>query len=69
MYEWWEGLSGILKVLYIIAIPSTLLLVVQTVMIVMGFGEHGVDANPSDTCKGYLAAILPFLRDCDIDKC
>ncbi len=49
MYEWWEGLSGILKVLYIIAIPSTLLLVVQTVMIVMGFGEHGVDANPSDT--------------------
>ena len=35
MYEWWEGLSGILKVLYIIAIPSTLLLVVQTVMIVM----------------------------------
>lgn len=49
MNAWWEGLSGVLRVLYVIAIPSTLLLVVQTVMIVLGFGEHGTDANPSDT--------------------
>ncbi|MDE7327282.1 MAG: hypothetical protein K2N63_13580 [Lachnospiraceae bacterium] len=49
MYAWWEGLSGALKVLYIIAVPSTLLLLVQTVMIVLGFGENSMDANPSDT--------------------
>lgn len=49
MYAWWESLSGVLRVLYVIAIPSTLLLIVQTVMIVLGFGEHGADANPSDT--------------------
>lgn len=49
MYAWWESLSGVLRVLYVIAIPSTLLLVVQTVMIVVGFGEHGAAANPSDT--------------------
>lgn len=49
MYAWWESLSGVLRVLYVIAIPSTLILLVQTVMIVLGFGEHGADANPSDT--------------------
>ena len=49
MYEWWESLSGVLRVLYVIAIPSNLLLFVQTVMIVLGFGEHSADANPSDT--------------------
>jgi hypothetical protein len=49
MYAWWESLSGVLRVLYVIAIPSTLLLFVQTVMIVLGFGEHSADANPSDT--------------------
>lgn len=60
MGAWWEGLSGVLKVLYLIAIPSTLLLVVQTVMIVLGFGEHGADANPSDTSG------IDFDMDADI---
>lgn len=49
MNAWWEELSAVLKVLYLIAIPSTLLLIVQTVMIVLGFGEHGPDVNASDT--------------------
>lgn len=61
MSAWWEGLSGILKVLYLIAIPSTLLLVVQTVMIVLGFGEHGGDGNPSDTSG------IDFDTDVDVD--
>lgn len=49
MNAWWEGLSAVLKVLYLIAIPSTLLLIIQTVLIVLGFGEHGPDVNASDT--------------------
>ncbi len=61
MNAWWEGLSGVLKVLYVIAIPSTLLLVVQTVMIVLGFGEHDADINPSDTSG------IDFDMDVDID--
>ncbi len=61
MGAWWEGLSGVLKVLYIIAVPSTLLLVIQTVMIVLGFGEHGADANPSDTSG------IDFDMDADMD--
>lgn len=51
MNEWWEGLSQILKVLYCIAIPSTLLLVLQTILTVIGFGEGGSGdvLNASDT--------------------
>lgn len=30
MNEWWDGLSLLLKVLYCIAFPSTLILLVQT---------------------------------------
>ena len=49
MTAWWEGLSAMLKVLYCIAIPSTLLLVIQTILTLTGFGEGGAGANPSDT--------------------
>lgn len=49
MNAWWEGLSAVLKVLYLIAIPSTLLLIIQTVLIVLGLGEHGPEVNASDT--------------------
>lgn len=50
MNEWWEGLSLILKVLYCVAIPSTFLLLIQTVMLLVGFGGDGAgDANISDT--------------------
>lgn len=49
MIAWWEGLSAMLKVLYCIAIPSTLLLIIQTILTLTGFGEGGAGANPSDT--------------------
>lgn len=49
MTAWWEGLSAMLKVLYCIAIPSTLLLIIQTILTLTGFGEGGAGANPSDT--------------------
>lgn len=47
MIEWWNSLSLAVQVFYCIAIPSTLLLVVQTVMMFLGMGdgEDGLDAD------------------------
>ncbi len=51
MTAWWEALSALQRVLYCIAVPATLLLLIQTVMVIMGFGDGGggADFNPSDT--------------------
>ncbi len=49
MNAWWEALSILQRVLYCIAIPATLVLVLQTVLVIMGFGDGGGDFNPSDT--------------------
>ncbi len=49
MSEWWAALSGLQQLFYCIAIPSTLLLVLQTILVIVGFGDGGSDFNPSDT--------------------
>jgi len=49
MNNWWEALSTMKQVMYCIAVPSTLLLIIQTVMVIVGFGDGGPDVNPSDT--------------------
>lgn len=49
MSAWWDGLSSVLKVLYCIAIPSTLILVLQTIMVIFSFGDGIGGGNPSDT--------------------
>ncbi|NLJ16925.1 MAG: NfeD-like protein, partial [Clostridiales bacterium] len=41
MSEWWEGLNLLQQVLYCIAIPSTLIMLIQTVLILIGIGSHG----------------------------
>ncbi len=48
MQAWWEGLSQILRVLYCVAIPSTLVLVLQMVMSMLG-GEADGGIDVSDT--------------------
>ena len=51
MIEWWNGLELFLKVLYCIAIPAAVVLILQTIMLVVGFGDGadgdtgGVDAD------------------------
>lgn len=48
MAEWWETLLTIEKILYCIAVPSTIILVLQTLILLFGAGGHeGI--NPSDT--------------------
>ena len=49
MSEWWEGLSTILKVLYCIALPSTILLLLQTLMALFGMHDGGAGMDISDT--------------------
>ena len=46
---WWGGLDLFTQVLYCVSIPSTLILIIQTVLIIMGFGNGGPDVNFSDT--------------------
>ena len=48
MSEWWESLTSLMKILYCIAVPSTLVLLLQTIFSVAGFGNDG-DINLSDT--------------------
>ena len=77
MSEWWEALSTLLKVLYCIAIPSTLVLLLQTIFSIAGFG-HDADINISDTSgldMGDMGDISPdvgadvdFDTDVDIDS-
>lgn len=49
MNEWWDGLSALLKVLYCIAFPSTLVLLLQTLLSMFGVHHGGAGDNPSDT--------------------
>ncbi len=48
MTEWWESLSMLVRVLYCIAVPSTLVLLLQTIFSVAGIGDDA-DINLSDT--------------------
>ena len=49
MLNWWNSLIPAQQVLALIAIPSTLILVIQTIMVLIGFGDGGdggdVDAD------------------------
>lgn len=48
MSEWWNTLMTVEKVLYCIAVPSTIVLIVQTIMLLFGAAGHE-GFNPSDT--------------------
>lgn len=47
--EWWNSLEVIEQVLWCVALPSTLILIIQCIMIFLGFGHDGTGVNPSDT--------------------
>jgi len=49
MQAFWESLSLLQKVLYCIAVPSTLVVILQIILLFLGFGEDGAASNPSDT--------------------
>ena len=49
MEVWWNGLSHVLKILYCIAIPATLIFVIQTFLSFIGGLEGGEGIHFSDT--------------------
>lgn len=49
MTEWWEGLSSLLKVLYCVAISSTVFLLLQTLLSIFGMHDGGAGTDISDT--------------------
>lgn len=46
---WWNGLKLVEQILYCIAIPASLILIIQTVIMLLGIGHGGEGFNPSDT--------------------
>ncbi len=46
---WWGGLDIFSQILHCISIPSTLILIIQTILIIAGFGDSGPDTNLSAT--------------------
>lgn len=49
MIAWWNALDGVLRMLYCIAIPSTILLLIQTVLSLAGGMDGGEGVDVSDT--------------------
>lgn len=47
--DWWNNLQLVEQILYCIAVPASLILIIQTVMMLLGLGEGGEGINPSDT--------------------
>lgn len=45
MIQWFEQLSSLQQIFALIAIPSTLILVIQTIMLLFGIGDGDADAD------------------------
>lgn len=48
MIEWWNNMDLVGQIYALIAIPATLVLLVQTVMLLFGFGEDDFDTDGID---------------------
>lgn len=51
MFEWWNSLEFVTQVFYCIAIPATLVLLIQTVLMFIGIGDDG-DGTDIDSVSG-----------------
>ncbi len=58
MSSWWDGLTNLQQVLYLIAIPSTVVMLIQTVMLIIGLGGHG-DVDGSGPIDGSVGHDIP----------
>ncbi len=71
MQTWWEGLGLTLQVLYCIAVPSTLILLLQMVLTMFGgHGDGGVDFSDTsgiDMADGVDFGDADFGGDADLD--
>lgn len=49
MTAWWNALSALQQVFYLLAIPGTLILVLQTLLLLFGLGSHSGDHDQDVT--------------------
>ena len=61
--DWWNSLSVASQVFACVALPSTLVLLIQTVMLFFGVGEDGVDDIPDDLPDDLPDGTLPDVGD------
>ena len=61
MSEWWAGLAVLQQIFYYIAVPFTLVLLIQAIMSIIGLGGHDTDAD-SDTDADFGADSDDILR-------
>lgn len=61
--EWWNGLQLAEQILYCIAVPATLILIIQIILMLIGMGDSGAGINPSDTS----GLDMPDSMDMDVD--
>lgn len=47
--NWWSSLDNFEQVMFCVAIPATVILLIQVLMLIFGFGHDGTGVNPSDT--------------------
>ena len=54
MIDWWNSLTLVSQIFYCIAVPSTLLLLIQTIMMLIGIGDDAADgaSDVSDIPEG-----------------
>lgn len=67
MMDWWNTLSIASQVFYCIAIPATLLLVIQTVLLFLGIGDDadGVNGDVATDVSDALPDDIPDTPDSD----
>jgi len=68
MVAWWESLSDLERVFACAAIPSTVLLLVQSILLMMGIvGHHDGDVNLESDTSGLTDAHVDMSMDADHD--
>lgn len=67
MFAWWNALDTIHQIFYIIAIPSTIVLVLQTILLLFGYGHGGDSDVDHDLDFDHDAAGLDHDLDVDHD--
>ncbi len=67
MNEWWSGLAVIQQVFYYIAVPFTLVLIIQSILSLIGLGGHDADADADTDFDMDADSDFDMDTDADID--
>ncbi|NLT11917.1 MAG: hypothetical protein GXY06_05865 [Clostridiaceae bacterium] len=45
MFDWWESLSLLQRIFGIVAVPATIIMIIQTILVVIGVGDLDADVD------------------------